>query len=223
MKSLLAANKGFWTPQNKRSMYLGLLLLGLSLMIQVSAGRYSERRALNTNFAGDMFLDNLPVLNLDYVIVQGALAFFIFSIVLFAFHPRHALFGVKAIALFVIVRAFFINLTHIGIYPENTFTVDGVGSWVYNAINFNGNFFFSGHTGMSFLIALIFWREKLWRRLYLVASIVFGASVLLAHVHYSIDVFAAPFITYSIMRTAAKLFPKDYALTASEPESRRVI
>jgi membrane-associated phospholipid phosphatase len=35
----------------------------------------------------------------------------------------------------------------------------------------------------------------------------FGASVLLAHVHYSIDVFAAPFIVYGVFVIAAKVFP----------------
>jgi hypothetical protein len=39
--------------------------------------------------------------------------------------------------------------------------------------------------------------------------------VLLAHVHYSIDVFAAPFIVYGMYVITAKLFPRDYALFAS--------
>ena len=36
----------------------------------------------------------------------------------------------------------------------------------------------------------IFWDEKLWRYVFLALAVVFGAAVLLAHVHYSIDVFA---------------------------------
>ena len=212
MKGLFAANKDFWTPQNKHSMYLGLLLLALAMMIQVGAGRYSEKRAMNANFAGDIFLDNLPVWDLGLVIVQGAMLVTILGIALFAIKPRYVLFGVKAAALFIITRSFFVDLTHIGIYPRSLFEVDGFGASLYNAVQFNGNFFFSGHTGMPFLLALIFWREKFWRRFFLATSIFFGASVLLAHVHYSIDVFAAPFITYSILRIAAKLFPRDYAL-----------
>ena len=130
----------------------------------------------------------------------------------FATHPRKTLLGVKALALFIIIRAFFIDLTHIGAYPTNNFDVTGIGSGLYSAVSFNGNFFFSGHAGLPFLMALIFWRERYWRYFFLCVSVFFGASVLLAHTHYSIDVFAAPFITYSIFRLTARLFPRDYAV-----------
>jgi len=49
-------------------------------------------------------------------------------------------------------------------------------------------------------MALIFWRERIWRFAYIALSIVLGVSVLLAHVHYSIDVLAAPYITYSVFK-----------------------
>ncbi len=66
-------------------------------------------------------------------------------------------------------------------------------------------------------MALIFWNDKFWRRIFLVLSFVFAASVLLSHVHYSIDVFAAPFITYGIFKIAAKFFPRDYSLLEGDP------
>ena len=48
-------------------------------------------------------------------------------------------------------------------------------------------------------------------------SLVFGITVLFAHVHYSIDVFAAPFITYAIFKLAElELFTKDYAIMVKE-------
>jgi len=46
----------------------------------------------------------------------------------------------------------------------------------------------------------------------LAASLIFGAAVLFGHLHYSIDVFAAFFITYAIFHIAQKFFPKDYKL-----------
>ena len=67
-------------------------------------------------------------------------------------------------------------------------------------------------------MALIFWREKLWRVLYIIASVVFGISVLLAHVHYSIDVFSAFFITYAIFEICKKFFYKDYKIVLSKEE-----
>ncbi|MDP2598724.1 MAG: phosphatase PAP2-related protein [Candidatus Liptonbacteria bacterium] len=208
---IFPAHRGFWDEERKRSLYLGLLLFVLALIVQVEAGSYSARRAVGANPVGDMFLDNLPVLDLDFIIVQGAIVAAISTVVIFMARPRYLLFGIKAAALFIILRSFFVDLTHVGIYPTS-FDVGGIGSRVYNSLTFSGNFFFSGHTGFPFLMALLFWRERFFRVLFLGISVFFGASVLFAHVHYSIDVFAAPFITYSIFVIARKLFPRDYAV-----------
>lgn len=210
MQNLTREHRGFWNQQKKRSLYLGILLLMLSLAVQIGAGRYSARIAASANFAGDLFLDNLPVINLDIIIVFGALVFWSAIFILLALRPRYLLFGLKAIALFIIFRAFFISLTHLGIYPRQI-TIDGgdAGYRLYKLFTFQGNFFFSGHTGFPFLMALVFWREKLLRRVFLFATFFFGASVLLAHAHYSIDVFAAPFITYGIFKITEKLFVRD--------------
>jgi hypothetical protein len=70
--------------------------------------------------------------------------------------------------------------------------------------------FFSGHTGFPYLMALIFWNTKPLRWLFLAASIFFGGAVLLGHLHYSIDVFSAFFITYGIFNIAIRLFKNDF-------------
>ena len=54
------------------------------------------------------------------------------------------------------------------------------------------------------------------RTISLVASLVFGTAVLLGHLHYSIDVFSAFFITYAIFHLAIWLFPKDYGLSRED-------
>jgi membrane-associated phospholipid phosphatase len=61
-------------------------------------------------------------------------------------------------------------------------------------------------------MALIYWDDKPKRYLFLAWSVVFGATVLLGHLHYTIDVFAAFFITYGIYHLARWLFPRDYDL-----------
>jgi len=214
MESIFREHKGgFWTPGHKRSFYLGLLLMVLALVIQISAGHYSSSMSAGAGYESDIFLNNLPVINLGFIIVGGAILFWALSFFLLAIKPRYLLFGVKAIALFIIFRAFFINLTNEGIYPGGALpTVHNSGFGFYHLFTYKGNLFFSGHTGFPFLMALIFWNRTFWRRFFIAATVVFGASVLLAHVHYSIDVFAAPFIVYGIFAIGAKLFPRDYAL-----------
>jgi membrane-associated phospholipid phosphatase len=130
--------------------------------------------------------------------------------------PRYLIFSTKAIALYIISRAFFFSLTHIGPYPLHYApSVYNHGYSLYHLVTFSGNFFYSGHTAFPFLLALIFWDNKYLRYLFLILTVFFGASVLLAHVHYSIDVFAAPFIVYGMYVITAKLFPRDYALFTS--------
>lgn len=215
MKRFFSHHRGFWNSDRRRSLYFGVLLLALSLLVHVQAGHYSARSAALSNFVGDLFLDNFPALDIDFLVVQGALLFWVAAIMLLAARPRYLLFSIKAIALFVIFRSFFVSLTHIGIYPGEIPLDSGVGSRLYNLLTFQGNFFFSGHTGLPFLFALVFWGERSWRWFFLGAAAVFGVAVLVAHVHYSIDVFSAPFITYAIFVIAQRFFPRDYALVSA--------
>lgn len=211
MPRFFSEYEGFWTRRNKNSFFVGMLFLAASLYVQALANRYSARSA--TNFVGDLLLDNLPTVNnLDYVIVDAALAAIIIGVVALLMNPRHLLFAMKAAPTFMIVRSFFVTLTHVGIYPEQIVLGSGAVDRIYSLLGLQGGFFFSGHTGMPILMALILWPHKGWRFFFLGISVLLGAAVLLAHVHYSIDVFAAPFITYGVFRACQKLFPADYRL-----------
>jgi hypothetical protein len=205
--------KGFWPPARKNSMYLGIVLLGLALLIQITVGRYSSGWAASSGPVHDIFLDNLPIIDLGGIIVAGAIMLWVAAWLLLIYEPKYLVFGTKAIALFIISRAFFMSLTHIGAYPVSAPPgPENAGFSLYHLLTFQGNFFYSGHTAFPFLLALIFWDRVLLRRFFLVLTFFFGATMLLAHVHYSIDVFAAPFIVYGVYVITAKLFPADYAL-----------
>jgi hypothetical protein len=205
--------KGFWTPLRKNSMYLGIVLLVLAILIQVTVGRYSSVWSATASPARDIFLDNLPVVDLTGVIVFGAITLWVAAWLLLIYEPKYLIFGTKAISLFIISRVFFMSLTHLGAYPiAASPSPDNVGFGFYHMLTFQGNFFYSGHTAFPFLLALIFWDRVLLRRTFLALTVFFGATMLLAHVHYSIDVFAAPFIIYGVFAITAKLFPADYAL-----------
>ena len=55
---------------------------------------------------------------------------------------------------------------------------------------FGADLFFSGHTGMPFLLALIFWDWRRVRYMFLFISVA-CAIIVLAGLHYSIDVCSA--------------------------------
>jgi hypothetical protein len=190
--------------------HYALLIEALSLFaVSILATHYSSRYAdiKASSPVDDIILSNTPVFNFEIVFVEMAIALCIFVVVLCFRYKKSSPFIIKSVSLFILIRAAFVSLTHIGPFPTRL-TLD---SHALDFITSGNDLFFSGHTGLPFLIALIFWRHhKYLRALFLSSSIVFGVIVLLSHLHYSIDVFAAFFITYAIYHISLKLFKRDY-------------
>lgn len=203
--------RGFWTKEHRRSLFVGLFIFCLALVFQFYASAYVNR--VQSNSVSDFFLNILPVVNLNWLIVEGALGAIVFSILLVLAKPEYILFTIKAAAIFIATRAVFIAATHIGIYPGQI-NPDGSGVFdnLYTGLGLEAGFFFSGHTGLPLLMSVIFWDEKLWRYIYMIMAAIFGVAVLFAHVHYTIDVLAAPYMTYGIFKIAQYFWPNDYAL-----------
>lgn len=196
------------------------LLLMISLVINYYAGHYADRNA--SNAVTDIILSNIRPFDVDGIFNYGAIVFWIFITLLFIVKPQRMPFTLKAVALFVLIRALFISLTHIAPFPTSI-PVDPVS--IVDKFTFGADLFFSGHTGLPFLMALVFWKTLWLRLLFIASSIMFGAVVLMGHLHYSIDVLSAFFITYTIFHIAEKLFRKDRVffndpVTADEQAAR---
>ena len=209
MKSQLFEKHKFqWSQKSFLfSALLAFLLLTTSLIINYAAGNYATEKA--SNGVTDIILDNLPVMDVDIIFVYGAILLGMFVVILLIREPKQIPFIVKSIALFVFVRAIFITLTHLGPILQQASPISNI---ILRNLMFGADYFFSGHTGLPFLMALSFWGNKYLRNLFLATSFIFGASALLGHYHYSIDVFAAFFISYGIFHIARWLFAKDYKL-----------
>ncbi len=186
-----------------------IVLLSFSFWFSYIANDYANKTA--NNQVADMILSNTPVFNVNLIVVYGPILLVLFLIGLLALNLQKIPFTLKSMALFVAVRAVFMSLTHIAqFYPQASLD-SGPFINLLGAGN-QGGLFFSGHTGLPFMLAIIFWDNKKLRFIFLGASILFGVCLLLGHLHYSIDVLGAFFITYTILQIAKKLFAGDYKI-----------
>jgi len=195
---------------------VSIILILVSLVINYFAARYAFERA--SVAVADIFLSNIPVFDVDWIFVYGPIVFGLWVAVLCFTNPKTIPFTLKSVAMFVLIRSVFITLTHIGPFPDHNI-IDGNSVILLHAISNNPNFFifstgadlfFSGHTGLPFMLALVFWKHFKTRVFCIFTSIFFGTIVLLGHMHYSIDVASAFFISYTIYIITIKIFKKDH-------------
>ncbi len=206
MKHLFKKHKFYWSQkQFVLSALFGFFLLAISLTINYYANLYAMAKAGNS--VGDILLNILPVVNTNIIFFEGAAVFVFLLFVLMAYEPKAIPFVIKSVALFVIIRSFFIVLTHFGPDPTHAPFDNNAFLAIFTS---SSDLFFSGHTGLPYLFALIFWQQRNLRWLFLGSSVVAAVSVLLAHYHYTIDVASAFFITFGIYHIARRLFKKDY-------------
>jgi len=186
------------------SLLIGFFYLCISLYINFLAGNYATEKASLP--VTDIILSNTRAYDVDLIFIYGPIILFIFVTALILYNPKKIPFTLKSIALFTVIRSIFISLTHLGPFPTEAIT--NAGNF-FNKFTFGGDLFFSGHTGLAFLMALLFWQNKTLRYIFLIYSVFIGIVVLLGHYHYSIDVLAAFFITYSIYHISVLFFKED--------------
>ena len=208
-----------YAPQRefRVSVVLSILTFIASLVVVFYAIGYATESASNS--VTDIVLSNVPLFDVDGLFVYGTGLLIVFIGLLVFAHPKRIPFALHSMALFFFIRAGFISLTHLAPFPIETVSTFDLGT-LTSRMFFGGDLFFSGHVGITFLFALLFWKEKNIRIIFLLWSAFFSVVVLLGHLHYSIDVASAFFITYGIFHIAEWLLPKDRALFLSDMPHR---
>lgn len=176
------------------------------------AGMYVNRMGDRMpSLSGDLFLWILPRVDLSVVFIWGFTAFWVFAAVgAFWFERDRLPYLTWMYALLIAVRAFFLVLTPMGA-PSDIYPVDGYMLFQHlgRYMTFTHDLFFSAHTSMPFLGFLLF-RRPWMRGVFLSLSIILATTVLLTRMHYSIDVFAAYFITYGLVQAHRSILEKPY-------------
>lgn len=186
------------------SLFAGIvLMIGAQISNQL-ASVYNDSQTYIS--VGDLILDYIPTVDMHFFFAWGMyfLTVFIICYALFA-KPETAPFALKTYAVLIFLRCGFILLTNIG-PPVDSFYVGGViGGDFFTHFIFKNDLFFSGHTAYPFLGYLIYRKTNIAWILFF-GTILMAVTVLLMHVHYSIDVFAAFFITYGVYSFSRWIF-----------------
>ncbi len=196
-------------PEIQLSAFVSSIIFLCSIVFNFYAGVYATSHA--SNYVEDIILSNIPVFDVGGIFVWGAIALILFVIGLCLSHPKRVPFILHSLSLFYFIRGCFVALTHLAPYPTQA-PLDLDFGTLFSKQFGGADLFFSAHTGAPFLLALIFWHHRTLRYVFLIWSGIFGIVVLLGHLHYSIDVLSAFFITYTIFEMAKALFPRDYTL-----------
>ncbi|MDO8548426.1 MAG: phosphatase PAP2-related protein [bacterium] len=201
----------FWT-----SGFLSLVAFVLALGINNYATSYATQQASNP--VTDIILSNIPAFDVDGYFVYGAALLIVFIVFVLITNPKQLPFTLYSLAIFYFVRAIFISLTHLGPFPTQTpieFSTN-IGQFLSGVFFGGDDLFFSAHTGAPFLMALVFWRQPLLRYIFLAWSVFFAVIVLLGHIHYTIDVASAFFISFGVFHITMWLFSRAHRLFLAE-------
>ena len=210
IKILLEMNFKEWAvviKDNKNKIFFALILLIVATLFDFAAGDYLTDHAGSYVSVSDLILNNFGPYDLSFIFVWLFIIviaiFFLYPLV---FNPKKLHYSISMFSFLLIVRSVFIMFTHLRV-PSDAIAVSFPS--IIQFLNFQNDLFFSGHVGVSFLGFLVFRNEnKILSYFMLASSIILGVVVLLMHVHYSIDVFSAFFITYGVYVIGNKLIKR---------------
>ncbi len=161
----------------------------------------------------DPVLDLFNPINLTWLIFLAIYLSLISGIIILVRNPVRLTLALQVYTLMILVRMAAMYSLPFNPPPEMIPLKDPFVQFFGTGKLLTKDLFFSGHTATLFLLFLVI-DKKPFKQLFLILTILVAAGVLLQHVHYFIDVFAAPFFTYGcyiiIKRTRERIFSSDF-------------
>lgn len=199
MNSSAKNNESIWLPLLKTSkfriqFFLTIFFLLLALFVYRKFLDFAEARP------GVVIPD--PILNLYNPIDLTWLIFgliylcLIIGVFVLAKKPDKLLLAFQTYTAVVIVRIIAMYLVPFEAPEKLIVLKDPFVEMFGSGESLTKDLFFSGHTTTLFMLFLVVESKKL-KYVFLISAIVVGVTIVLQHVHYVIDVFAAPFFTYT--------------------------
>jgi hypothetical protein len=189
----------------KIEFFITITLLVLILVTLSNFLNFIERR--NGVILNDPVLNLFDPVDLTWLTFGLIYVSLIAAIIFFSKKPQLLLLAFQSYILMIILRMIAMHLVSLNppekMIPLNDPLVEFFGTGQL----LTKDLFFSGHTATLFLLFLLADLKSL-KIFFLISTITLAISVLLQHVHYSIDVLAAPFFAYGSFKLIEKLRQK---------------
>jgi hypothetical protein len=201
-------NKAWKIPSFRRKLWIGLVIL--AAIFTALPFFFQAIEARSGYFFTDLFLQWLPAYNVSIAVFFLIWSCCLILVIRIYRDPMIMLVTLWAYNGVTLARMACIGLISLnppaGLIPM----ADPITNQFYGAHYITHDLFFSGHTTTVFLIFLCL--KKKTDRLYaLLASVILGFLLLIQHVHYTVDVLAAPVFTYAVFRLALLFTEKEKA------------
>ncbi len=164
----------------------------------------------------DWLLNLLPPT--DFSEITFLLTYFalIFFLVIILPHPKRFVLWIQAYTMLLIFRMTTIYLVPLEPPTDMILLIDPMSNFFMKSNSESGyvvkDLFFSGHISAIFLFFLAS-IKKTHKSIFLLLSLVVSALILLQHVHYTVDIVAAPFFSVIAYRIALALNTAKYTST----------
>ncbi len=178
------------------------LTLVILIFVLLSLARFLD---YNEDLSGFAFND--PLLSLfspvdltwfTFVVIYSSL---IVALISLSFYPEDFVIALQSYSLVFFLRLCTIYLLPLNAPPTTISLTDPFVEFFGGGETLYRDLFFSGHTATMFLFFLT-GKNPILRKVFLVSTLLVAVSVLVQHVHYTIDVVAAPFFAYTSYRIA---------------------
>lgn len=187
----------FSLKRNRYEFYFSALFIAAVLFSLTSFLNYVELR--QGVILNDPLLKLFTPVNLTWLIFGLIYISLAAGVISFIPRPEKLLFALQVYSVMVIFRIAAMFLLPLDPPAGTLILLDPFVEFFGTGKTLTKDLFFSGHTATLFMLYLVS-EKKILKNIFLISTIFVGISVLLQHIHYVIDVFAAPFFAYTAYR-----------------------
>lgn len=190
------------SKNNKIELVVTLILLAVVLASLANFLNFVEAR--QGVVLPDPILNLFNPIDLTWLIFALIYLSLIAAIAALLNNPKQLMFAIQLYVLMVVLRIIAMYLMPLEPPQKMIMLNDPLVEFFGTGQTLTKDLFFSGHTATLFILFLVS-EKKVFKIIFLLSTIAVAITVLLQHVHYTIDVFAAIFFTYACYKLIIKL------------------